>query len=293
MYPRPVTLNRKTFLITGVSSGFGHAFSRRFLAAGHTVVGTVRRPEDATSFEALAAGTSGRAVSRLLDVTDDDAVFATVADVEHAVGPIDVVIANAGYGHEGVFEESPMEELRRQFDVNVFGAVATLKAALPFMRERRRGHLMAVTSMGGLMTVPGLAFYHGSKYALEGILDGLAKEVRGLGIRVTAIAPGSFRTDWAGRSMVRTARSIPDYDGVMNPQREHRLAANGKQLGDPDKAAEAVLSVVDSPEPPVHLVLGSDALRLVADGRKAVDEEIVRWAELSRSTDFPDGMQIR
>jgi NAD(P)-dependent dehydrogenase (short-subunit alcohol dehydrogenase family) len=288
-----VALDRKTFLITGVSSGFGHAFSRRFLAAGHTVVGTVRRPEDAASFEGLAAGTSGRAVSRLLDVTEDDAVLATVADVEHAVGPIDVVIANAGYGHEGVFEESPMAELRRQFDVNVFGAVATLKAALPFMRERRRGHLMAVTSMAGLMTIPGLTYYHGSKYALEGILDSLAKEVRGLGIRVTAIAPGSFRTDWAGRSMVRTERSIPDYDDVMNPQREHRLAANGKQLGDPDRAAEAVLSVVESPEPPVHLVLGSDALRLIGDGRKAVDDEIARWADLSRSTDFPDGMQIR
>ena len=285
--------DQKTFLITGVSSGFGHAFSRRFLAAGHTVVGTVRRPEDAARFEGLAAGTSGRAVARQLDVTDDDAVFATVADVERSVGPIDVVIANAGYGHEGVFEESPMEELRRQFDVNVFGAVATLKAALPFMRERRRGHLMAVTSMGGLMTIPGLTYYHGSKYALEGILESLAKEVRGLGIAVTAIAPGSFRTDWAGRSMVRTERSIPDYDEVMNPHREHRLAASGKQLGDPDRAAEAVLSVVGSPEPPVHLVLGSDALRLVGEGRKAVDEEIARWADLSRSTDFPDGMQLR
>ncbi|QYN33697.1 oxidoreductase [Pseudonocardia sp. DSM 110487] len=284
--------DQKTFLVTGVSSGFGHAFARRFLAAGHIVVGTVRRPEDAERFEGLAAGTPGRAVSRLLDVTDDDAVFATVADVERAVGPIDVVIANAGYGHEGVFEESPMAEMRRQFDVNVFGAVATLKAALPFMRERRRGHLMAVTSMGGLMTVPGLTYYHGSKYALEGILESLAKEVRGLGIRVTAIAPGSFRTDWAGRSMVRTERSIPDYDEVMNPQREHRHAANGKQLGDPDKAAEAVLSVADSPAPPVHLVLGSDALRLVTNGRMDVDEEIARWADLSRSTDFADGMQL-
>lgn len=284
--------DQKTFLVTGVSSGFGHAFARCFLAAGRTVVGTVRRPEDAERFEGLAEGTPGRAVSRLLDVTDDDAVFATVADVERVVGPIDVVIANAGYGHEGVFEESPMAEMRRQFDVNVFGAVATLKAALPFMRERRRGHLMAVTSMGGLMTVPGLTYYHGSKYALEGILESLAKEVRGLGIRVTAIAPGSFRTDWAGRSMVRTERSIPDYDEVMNPQREHRHAANGKQLGDPDKAADAVLSVVDSPAPPVHLVLGSDALRLVANGRKDVDEEIARWADLSRSTDFADGMQL-
>jgi len=286
-------VDAKTFFITGVSSGFGNAFGRRFLAGGHTVVGTVRRAEDAANFEKLADGTSGRAVARLLDVTDDEAVFATVADVERSVGPIDAVIANAGYGHEGVFEESPMSELRRQFDVNVFGAVATLKAALPYMRQRRRGHLMAVTSMAGLMTVPGLTYYHGSKYALEGILESLSKEVRGLGISVTAISPGSFRTDWAGRSMVRTERCIPDYDPVMDPRREHRRAAHGNQLGDPDKAAEAVLSVVGSPEPPVHMVLGSDALRLITDGRKAVDEEIARWADLSRSTDFPDGMQLR
>lgn len=281
-----------TVFITGVSSGFGRAFASRFLRAGHTVVGTVRRPEDSVLFEKLAEGTPGTAVTRQLDVTDDDAVFATVAEVERTVGPIDVVIANAGYGHEGVFEESPLSELRRQFDVNVYGAVATLQAALPFIRKRRRGHLMGVTSMGGLMTIPGLAYYHGSKFALEAILETLAKEVEAFGIAVTAIAPGSFRTDWAGRSMVRTERSIPDYDELMDPVRAHRRAADGNQLGDPDNAADAVLSIAGRTDAPVHLVLGSDSLRLVGTARKRVDEEIERWAELSRSTDFPDGAQI-
>ncbi|WP_433281619.1 oxidoreductase [Pseudonocardia xinjiangensis] len=282
----------KIFFITGVSSGFGRAFAQVFLAAGHTVVGSVRKPDDDEQFEELADGTSGRALTRVLDVTDDDAVLATVADVEESVGPIDVVIANAGYGHEGVVEESPMSELRAQFDVNVYGAVATLKAALPYMRRRRRGHLMAVTSMGGLITVPGLAYYQGSKFALEGILDTLAKEVRSFGIAVTAIAPGSFRTDWAGRSMVRADRSITDYDTLMEPVRRNRLAASGNQLGNPEKAAEAVLSILDTPTPPVHLLLGSDALRLVTAGRDAVDAEIEQWSQLTRSTDFPEGAQI-
>ncbi|GAA1827209.1 oxidoreductase [Pseudonocardia ailaonensis] len=282
----------KIFFVTGVSSGFGQAFATRFLQEGHTVVGTVRNPDDVAPFAKLADGTPGTAAARRLDVTDDEAVFATVAEVERTVGPIDVVIANAGYGHEGILEESPMSELRRQFDVNVFGAVATLKAALPFMRERRHGHLMGVTSMGGLMTIPGLAYYHGSKFALEAILETLAKEVKALGIAVTAIAPGSFRTDWAGRSMVRTERSLPDYDELMNPVRANRRAADGNQLGDPAKAAEAVLSIAGAPDAPVHLVLGSDALRLVGSARTEVDEEIERWADLSRTTDIPDGAQI-
>ncbi|MFB9925217.1 oxidoreductase [Amycolatopsis halotolerans] len=279
----------KIFLITGASSGLGRAFAEAALQAGHTVVGTVRKQADAEAFEQLQPGKS---LARILDVTDDDAVFRTVDEIEAEVGPIDVAIANAGYGHEGVFEESTMAELRAQFEVNVFGVVATVKAVLPYLRQRRRGHILGVTSMAGLITVPGTSFYQGSKYAVEGILETVGKEVAPFGVHVTAIAPGSFRTDWAGRSMVRTDRSVPDYDQVMNPVRDHRLAASGKQLGNPRKAAEAVLRILDVPHPPAHLVLGSDALRLVANGRAAVDKEIEEWAELSRSTDFPDGAQL-
>ncbi|MFB8280513.1 oxidoreductase [Nocardia colli] len=279
----------KTFLITGVSSGFGQAIASKAMQDGHLVVGTVRRTADAEAFRALHAD---RAIARILDVTDDQAVLDTVGDIESTVGPIDVVIANAGYGHEGVFEESPMAELRNQFAVNVFGAVATIQAVLPHMRARRSGHILGITSMGGLMTVPGLAYYHGSKYALEGILETLGKEVAGFGIHVTAVAPGSFRTDWAGRSMVRTERSISDYDELMDPVRAHRQAADGNQLGDPEKAAAAILSVIESADPPAHLILGSDALRLVRAGRAAVDAEIEKWADLSRTTDFAEGAQL-
>ncbi|WP_225627419.1 oxidoreductase [Streptomyces werraensis] len=279
----------KTFLITGVSSGLGRAFAAGALEAGHTVVGTVRREDDIAAFEALAPG---RAHARLLDVTDDEAVVTVIDEVESTVGPLDVVIANAGYGLEGVFEETPLAAVRAQFETNVFGAAATLQAALRHMRPRRSGHLMAVTSMGGLTAVPGMSAYCGSKFALEGMLDSIRKEVAAFGIYVTAIEPGSFRTDWAGRSMTRAERSISDYDEVFDPIREARLKASGNQLGNPQKAAEALLHILDVPEPPGHLVLGSDALRLIGQGRQAVDDDIRTWEELSRTTDFPDGAQI-
>ena len=279
----------RRFLVTGVSSGLGRALAEAALERGHVVVGTVRRAQDGEAFEALAPG---RALARQVDVTDDAAVFAMVDEVEAAVGPIDVVVACAGYGHEGTVEESSMDELRRQFDVNVYGVVATVKAALPRMRARRAGHLIAISSMAGFITMPGLAFYHASKYAVEGFMESLSKEVGPLGVRVTVVAPGSFRTDWAGRSMVRTPLEIPDYEGVFGPLRAARLEADGNQLGNPAAGAAAVLEIVDAPEPPVHLVLGSDALRLISNGRAAVDAEIEAWEALSRSTDFAEGAQI-
>ncbi|MFE4057157.1 oxidoreductase [Streptomyces sp. NPDC059096] len=282
-------MEKRNWLITGVSTGLGRAFAEAALGAGHTVVGTVRSGKDLRSFEELRPG---RAHGRILDVTDDAAVAGVVAEVESSVGPLDVVIANAGYGLEGTFEETPPAEVRRQFEVNVFGAVATLRAALPHMRPRRRGHLMAVTSMGGLMAVPGMSAYCGSKFALEGILEALGKEVAQFGIHVTAIEPGSFRTDWAGRSMTRTAQTIDDYDELFTPIREARQKASGNQLGNPAKAGEAVVHITSVERPPAHLVLGSDALRLVTTARAAVDEDIRTWETLSRTTDFAEGAQL-
>jgi len=279
----------KTILITGVSSGLGRAMADGAVEQGHTVIGTVRRPADAELFESRAPG---RSHARLLDVTDDEAVSHTVAEIEQSIGPVDVVIANAGYGVEGIFEETPLSQLRAQFATNVFGVAATIQAVLPYMRGRRAGHVMAVTSMGGLMAVPGMSAYCASKFAVEGLLESIGKEVAGLGIHVTAIEPGSFRTDWAGRSMTRAQRSISDYDDMFDPIRDARIKASGNQLGDPEKAAQAILRVIDDPAPPAHLLLGSDALRLVRAARDAVDRDIATWESLSRSTDFPDGAQI-
>ena len=273
----------KTFLITGVSSGLGRAFAAGALAAGHRVIGTVRRAEDAGRFAALAPD---RACPLVLDVTDYDAIPEAVARAEAAAGPIDVLVNNAGYGHEGVLEESSLDDLRRQFAANLFGPVAMIKAVLPGMRARRRGHIVNVTSMGGFITMPGISFYCGSKFALEGVSEALGKEVAPFGIRVTALAPGQFRTDWAGRSMDRTPRSIPDYDGVMDPIRAARQARSGHQPGDPDKAAQALLALVAADTPPVRLFLGADALGLVTQKLEAMRDEIATWEPLSRSTGF-------
>jgi NAD(P)-dependent dehydrogenase (short-subunit alcohol dehydrogenase family) len=278
------TITAKTFLITGVSSGLGRAFAEGALGAGHRVIGTVRNEGDADTFAALAA--AGRAYPLILDVTDFAAIPAAVAEAERHAGAVEVLVNNAGYGHEGVLEESSMDDLQRQFAANVYGPVAMMKAVLPGMRKRRSGHIVNVTSMGGFITMPGISFYCGSKFALEGISEALGKEVADFGIRVTALAPGQFRTDWAGRSMDRTPRSISDYDAVMDPIRAARQAKSGNQPGDPAKAAQALLAIVDAETPPVRLFLGKDALGVVHQKLDAMKAEIAAWDALSRSTSF-------
>ncbi|MEN4234209.1 oxidoreductase [Serratia marcescens] len=272
----------KTILITGVSSGFGQALAREALAVGHRVVGTVRNSEALQAFGALD---TQRAFGYLLDVTDVERIDEVVGEIESAIGPIDVLVNNAGYGHEGILEESPLAELRRQFDVNVFGAVAMIKAVLPGMRQRRRGHIINITSMGSFITLPGISYYCDSKFALEGISETLSKELAPFNLHVTAVAPGSFRTDWAGRSMVRSPRRLPDYDALFEPVRQARQEKSGKQLGDPVKAAHAMLALIESGNPPTHLLLGSDALSLVRQKLEALGQEIEQWEKLTRSTD--------
>ncbi|HDR8941763.1 oxidoreductase [Burkholderia vietnamiensis] len=269
-------------LITGVSSGFGRALAQQALAAGYTVVGTVRSDDARRAFEALSPQA---AIGRVLDVTDFERIDRVVAELEASVGPVDVLVNNAGYGHEGIVEESPLAELRRQFDVNVFGAVAMMKAVVPFMRTRRRGRILNITSMGGHITMPGIAYYCGSKFALEGISEALGKELAPFGVAVTAVALGSFRTDWAGRSMTRTPRSIADYDALFDPVRQARERNSGRQLGDPVKAAQAMLAVIEADAPPAHLLLGSDALRLVRAKWAALQDDIRAWEPLTVSTD--------
>ena len=275
----------KTWFITGVSSGLGQAIAEAALAAGDRVVGTLRNEKHLSAFAALSAG---RSFAVVLDVTDYSDIQPSIDRIEREVGPIDVLVNNAGYGHEGTFEESTLEDLRRQFEVNVFGAVAVTKAVLPKMRKRRSGHVINVTSMGGLITMPSLSFYHGSKFALEGLSEALGKEVKDFGIHVTAVEPGSFRTDWAGRSMNRAPRGVEDYDTLMNPIRERRIAMSGKQLGNPRKLGEAVVKLVNSENPPAHLLLGSDAVKLVEQKLENLREEYAAWKEVTLSTDFTD-----
>jgi NAD(P)-dependent dehydrogenase (short-subunit alcohol dehydrogenase family) len=276
----------KVVIVTGASSGLGKAFAVALLEANFRVVGTVRQEKAAHEFEQLKPGA---AFARILDVTDaPERLEATVAEIERSVGPVYALINNAGYGHEGTLEESSMDELRHQFEVNVFGAVAMMKAVLPVMRSRREGRILNVTSMGGLMTMPGLSYYHGSKFALEGISSSLAKEVRPLGIYVTAVEPGMFRTDWAGRSMVRSERSIADYDAIFNPIREARKARDGRQPGDPAKAGKAIAEFLTAPEPPMHLLLGPDAFEYVNKELDTLRAEFDAWQRVTRSTNFDE-----
>lgn len=273
----------KLFFITGVSTGFGRALSEAALAAGHKVVGTLRNEAARAEFETLKPGSS---FGKLLDVTDTAAIAPVVAEVENDIGAIDVLVNNAGYGHEGLVEESTIDDLRRQFEVNVFGPVVVMQAVLPYMRKRRAGHILNITSMGGIVTFPGISFYHGSKFALEGISESLGKEIKSFGIHVTAVEPGGFRTDWAGRSMVRAPRSISEYDEVFEPLRQRRLGYSGKQAGDPKKAADAMLKLVASETPPTHLLLGRDAISLVREKLGLLKTEFDAWEHVSASTDF-------
>jgi NAD(P)-dependent dehydrogenase (short-subunit alcohol dehydrogenase family) len=270
------------FFITGVSSGFGRALAEEALSSGHRVVGTVRHQQAKDEFEALAPG---RCFGRILDVTDFAAIAPLVDATEQEIGAVDVLVNNAGYGHEGVMEESALSDALHQFDVNVFGAVAMIKAFLPYFRSRRSGHILNITSMGGFITMPGISYYCGSKFALQGISETLSKELKPFNIQVTAIQPGSFRTDWAGRSMIRSPRRIADYDLSFGPIRETREKRSGHQPGDPVKAAKAILRLLESPEPPVSLLLGSDAVMFVREKLQQMATDIDTWEEISLSTD--------
>jgi NAD(P)-dependent dehydrogenase (short-subunit alcohol dehydrogenase family) len=271
------------WLITGVSSGFGRSLAEVIFKKGGTVAGTVRKEKDKKEFEALAPG---KAFAILLDVTDEKAVSQGVKEAEQKAGGIDVLVNNAGYGFEGAVEEASLADFRRQFDVNVFGAVAMMQAVLPLMRARHRGHIVNISSIGGLTAFPGIGAYHGSKFALEGISEALAKEVKHLGIKVTIVEPGGFRTDWAGRSMLHVDQTIPDYDASAGAFRRMLAERNGKQAGDPRKAAEAIILAVEADEPPLHLLLGPDALRMAGEKLGALMTEILKWAPVSAGTDF-------
>jgi NAD(P)-dependent dehydrogenase (short-subunit alcohol dehydrogenase family) len=273
------------WFITGVSTGFGRALAESVLAKGHKVIGTVRQEAGRAPFAALAPG---KAYAVVLDVTDEAGVHDAVDGIAAQHGTIDVVVNNAGYGLEGAIEEVSLDQVRRQFEVNVFGAVAVMQAVLPHMRKQRSGHIINITSMGGLTAFPGVGIYNGSKFALEGISEALAKEVKPLGTKVTIVAPGSFRTDWAGRSMEHVETSIADYEATAGAFRQSLAQRNGKQGGDPRKAAEAIILAAEAEQPPLHLLLGPDALRTVGEKLGALQTEMLKWALVSASTNFDD-----
>jgi NAD(P)-dependent dehydrogenase (short-subunit alcohol dehydrogenase family) len=271
------------WLITGCSTGFGREIARAVLEAGHRAVVTARRTQAVQDF---ADEFGDRALAVALDVTDADQIADAVSAAEKEFGGIDVLVNNAGHGYLSAVEEGEDAEVRKLFDVNYFGAVNMIKAVLPAMRARGTGHIVNISSMTGLVANPPNAYYSSTKFALEAVTEALATEVRPLGIKVTAIEPGAFRTDWATRSMKESATPIADYTDVA--ARKDLIKQFADHLpGDPKKVAEAVLMVTQLDDPPLRLLLGRDVLKAMRDKIAAMSSSIEEWKAVTKDVNFP------
>jgi NAD(P)-dependent dehydrogenase (short-subunit alcohol dehydrogenase family) len=271
------------WLITGVSSGLGRALAQAALARGDRVAGTVRDAAALAGFEALAPG---RALAVLADMGEEAQVRAAVEAALAAFGGLDVLVNNAGYGLVGAVEETSAAQMRRLFEVDVFAPVFAIQAVLPHMRGRGAGRIVNVTSVSGHAPWAGTGVYTAAKHALEGLGTTLAQEVGPLGIKVTNVAPGGMRTDWAGRSLQVADGRIADYEATAR-QAERILGGHaGQEGGDPARVAAAILRIVDAPDPPLRLVLGEDALGYVEQARAMFEADLRRWDALSRAVAF-------
>ena len=274
----------RVWFITGCSTGFGYELARRVIGRGERLVATAR---DKARLAGLVAGHEDAVLALDLDVTDNTQIQAAVAAAQAHFGRIDVLVNNAGYGYLSSIEEGEDQEIRRQFDANVFGLFAMTRAVLPIMRQQRSGHIMNVTSVAGFIGFPGSGYYSASKHAVEGFSDSLLAEVEPLGIRVTCIEPGPFRTDWAGRSMTQTACEIADYAETAGARMQATKTRSGQQPGDPVRAADAMIEIADAADAPRHLVLGAWGVDVVKQRLAERAAVVARWEALGVATDFP------
>ena len=274
-----------TWLITGCSTGLGRALAQAVLAHGHNAVVTARNP---TTLEDIAAAYPDTALALPLDVTDRDQISSVVQEAQTRFGGIDVLVNNAGYGYRAAVEEADDADIRQLFDTNVFGAVDMIKAVLPGMRANRSGSILNISSIGARITPAGSGYYSATKAALEGLSGSLRNELKPLGISVTVVEPGAFRTDFAGRSLTQSATPIADYADTAGKRRKENDTMDGTQPGDPAKAAEAIVTVVDSGNPPSLLVLGQDAFGAFGAVAEAERADLDRWRDLSLSTGIED-----
>jgi len=272
----------RTWLVTGGSRGFGRALCEAILDTGDNLLATARDP---TQLTGLGDGRPGRLVTAPLDVTDEtqaqDAVAAAVAEF----GALDILVNNAGYGDIGSVEDTPLASYRRQIETNLFGTIIMTKAAIPTMREQRRGHIVQFSSVGGRRGAPGRSAYSAAKWGVEGFSEVLAGEMALIGVRVTIVEPGGFRTDFAGSSTAIDP-GRPEYDALVGAAARMQRAYDGNQPGDPRRGAKAVLDVVNAENPPLRLPLGKDAVGAIEASDRARLEELDRWRALSCSTDF-------
>ena len=273
---------RSVWFITGCSTGFGRELATQLLRQESRVVVTARDPATLSEF-----GDARDALILQLDVTDPAQVAAAVAAAEARFGHIDVLVNNAGIGYFAAVEEGEDAEIRRMFDINVFGMGAMIQAVLPGMRNRRQGFIVNVSSIGGLRSFPAIGWYNATKFAVEGLSEALWQEVEPLGIRVMLVEPSGFRTDWAGRSADESRRQIADYADTAGKGRHGVRAVSGHQAGDPERAIAAIIAAVEGPNPPHRLLLGNQAY----DGAMAkltdLRQDFEAWEAVSRSADFP------
>ncbi|BBZ21178.1 oxidoreductase [Mycolicibacterium gadium] len=272
------------WLVTGCSTGIGREITRAALEAGHSVVVTARRTDTVADF---ADAYGERAAVVALDVTDKDQIRSAVRMADQAFGGIDVLVNNAGNGYLSAIEEGEDEKVRKLFDTNYFGVVDTIKEVLPQMRGRQYGHIVNISSMTGLVANPPNAYYSSTKFALEALTEALAQEVKPFGIKVTAIEPGAFRTDWAARSMWESSTPIGDYDENVGARKTLIKEFANHLPGDPRKVAEAVLMVTELDDPPLRLLLGRDVLKAVRDKLAAFSSSIDEWESVTKDVNFP------
>lgn len=273
------------WFITGCSTGLGRDLARLVLARGWRAVVTARDP---SKIEDLKLGHEERTLALKLDVTDGDQIDAAVRQAESKFGGIDVLVNNAGYGYSAAIEEGEEDEIRAMFDTNVFGLAKMIRTVLPGMRRARRGHIVNISSVGGLVGNPGTGYYAATKFAVEGLSDALSKEVAPLGIKVLVVEPGPFRTDWAGRSLLRTRNTIADYDQTAGARWQGIAKSSGTQPGDPVRAAEAIIKVVQAETPPLRLVLGKPGLKAARAKLDSMKQDFDAWEETTLGADYPE-----
>ena len=274
----------RVWFITGSSTGFGRVLAEQVLKDGGTVVATARNVSQVADLERTYPG---RAKAVRLDVTRKEQAVAAVSQAIEIFGRIDVLVNNAGYGLIAAVEEATDEEIARQIDTNVYGVVHVTRAALPQLRKQRSGHILNLSSIGGLVATPGFSFYNLTKFAVEGLSEGLAGELAPLGVKVTIIEPGPFRTDFADRSATVARTEIADYAPTVGKAREYIRTVGGTQKGDPVRAARAMMDVVESPEPPLRLLLGQMALDRYRSKMKEADGDVSKWEETTLGADYP------
>jgi NAD(P)-dependent dehydrogenase (short-subunit alcohol dehydrogenase family) len=274
------------WLITGCSTGLGRALARAVLDRGWRAVVTARRPEQVAD---IVAGHEERALALQLDVTDPEQVAEVVKRAEATFGRIDVLVNNAGYGYLAAIEEGQDPDVRALFDTNVFGLVDLTRAVLPGMRTRRSGHIVNVSSLGGLVAFGATGYYHATKFAVEGLSESLAAEVAPLGIGVTIVEPAAFRTNWSGPSMRQSPVRIDDYADTAGARRASTLATYGHQPGDPVRAADAIITAVGAQQPPLRLLLGKLAYDIASARLDSLRAGFDQWRDLTSSVDYPDG----